>query len=130
MTIATRLDTDMAHWVPVTRHYQVDGGYLAVSVNQFLTAEGTDVYFCDERAVAPTMEPIMSYPDGTTHEEALQMLGYTVVDNVGPEQPRELPVEEPTPQEQSVISMLPPQIAEMVVAAIQNNPTPTGETAP
>lgn len=117
MSTATRLATDIAHWAPVTRHYEVDGGYLAVTVQQFLGASGTDVYFCDENAVAPTLEPIASYPAGVTHTEALERIGYTVVDDVGDE-PEPEPTTEPTPQEQSVLDMLPAPIAAMIANSV------------
>lgn len=118
MTTATRLDTDMSHWSPVTRHYEVEGGHLAVTVHNFLTATGTDVFFCDERAVTPALEPIAAYPEGTTHAEALESLGYTVIDEVGDE-PETSPDDDLTPDEQSVLDMLPAPIAAMVAAATQ-----------
>lgn len=121
MPTATRLDTDIAHWSPITRHYAVDGGYLAVTVHRFLTATGTDVYFCDERAIAPTLEPIASYPDGTTHNQALELLGYTVVDSIGDE-PDPDPEPDLSPQEQSVLDMLPAPIAAMIANANQEPP--------
>ena len=108
----------MSHWSPVTRHYEVDGGHLAVTVHNFLTAIGTDVFFCDERAIAPAMQPIAVYPEGTTHTEALELLGYTVVDTIGDE-PTPDPEQDLTGQEQSVIDMLPAPIAAMVAAATQ-----------
>lgn len=116
-TTATRLDTDMAHWAPVTRHYAVDGGHLAVTVHQFLTASGTDIYLCDERGIAPTLEPIVSYPAGTTHSVALMRMGYNVVDEIGDE-PATVVTEQIATQEQSVIDMLPGPIAAMVANAL------------
>lgn len=124
MSIATRLNTDMAHWAPVTRHYQVDGGYLAVTVQRLLGATGTDIYLCDERAVAPTLEPIAHYPDGTTHNAALELLGYTVADTIG-EEPAPIVEELVAAQEQSILDMLPAPIAAMIAAAqpaTQENP--------
>ena len=122
MTTATRLDTDLSHWAPITRHYAVDGGYLAVTAHRFLTAEGTDIYLCDERAVAASLQPIAEYPEGTTHTAALESLGYTVIDTIGDE-PEPDPKPDMTPQEQSVLDMLPPQIAAMVAtAATQETP--------
>lgn len=118
MSTAIRLSTDMSHWAPVTRHYEVDGGHLAVTVHSFLTATGTDIYLCDERAIAPTLEPIVSYPAGTSHGEALALLGYTVTDDIGDE-PQSEPAVDPTPVEQSVLTMLPAPIAAMVAAATQ-----------
>lgn len=117
MSAATRLDTDLAHWAPVTRHYQVEGGHLAVTVQSFMTATGTDVYLCDERAIAPTLEPIVSYPAGTTHTEALERLGYTVVDEIGDE-PAPVVDEAVAAQEQSVLDMLPAPIAAMIATAL------------
>lgn len=116
MSIATRLDTDLAHWAPVTRHYAVEGGHLAVTVHSFLTATGTDIYLCDERAVAASLEPIAEYPEGTTHTAALELLGYTVVDTIGDE-PEPEPAEDPNPQGPSILDMLPAPIAAMVAAA-------------
>lgn len=107
--IATRLPTVMSHRAPITRHYQVDGGHLAVTVNKFLTATGTDVYFCDEQGVSPILQAIASYPDGTTHTQALEALGYTVVDDIGDEPEPE--TETVTVVEQSVFDILPPEIA-------------------
>lgn len=118
MSNATRLATDMANWAPVTRHYQVDGGYLAVTVNTFLTATGTDVFYADAQGGAISLEPLISYSDGTTHDEALQVLGYTVIDEIGPE-PTPEPSPDPTPQEQSVLAMLPAPIAAMILPALE-----------
>lgn len=117
MSTATRLNTDMAHWAPVSRHYCVDGGYLVVTTQRLLGAAGTDIYLCDERAIAPTLEPIASYPHGTTHTEALERLGYMVVDEIGDE-PAAVVEEQVAAQEQSVIDMLPAPIAAMVANAL------------
>ena len=117
MSTATRLDTDIAHWAPVTRHYQVEGGHLAVTVHRFLTASGTDVYYCDERAIAPSLQPIAEFPEGTTHNEALERLGYTVVDNIG-EEPAPVVEEQIAAQEQSVLDMLPAPIAAMIANSL------------
>lgn len=118
MTTATRLDTDMANWAPITRHYEVDGGHLAVTVNRFLTATGTDVFYCDEGGGVISLEPLIRYPDGTTHTQALENLGYTVVDTIGDE-----PEPETTQQleivQQSVLDMLPAPIAAMVTQALE-----------
>lgn len=118
MTTATRLDTPMSCWAPITRHYQVDGGYLAVTVNNFLTAKGTDVFYADAEGGAISLTPLIHYPDGTSHDEVLQALGYTVVDDVGPE-PKPDIAESPTPQEQSVLDMLPPEIASVILPALE-----------
>lgn len=118
MTTATRLDTDLSHWAPVTRHYAVEGGYLAVTAHRFLTAEGTDIYLCDERAVAASLQPIAEYPEGTTHTAALESLGYTVIDTIGDE-PEPEPEPDSNPQGQSILDMLPAPIAAMVAAATQ-----------
>lgn len=123
---ATRLDTDMAHWAPITRHYEVEGGHLAVTVQRLLGATGTDIYLCDERAVAPSLEPIASYEDGTSHTAALERLGYTVIDTIGDE-PDQVIEELVADQQQSIIDMLPAPIAAMVAASqlttTEENPT-------
>jgi len=116
MTVATRLETDTAHWIPVAKHYQVDGGYLVVVAAQFMTAEGTEVFYTDETGAAFSMEPIARFPHGTTHEEALNSLGYTsVVDTVV--DPPEVVLTEAEVVEQaqeSVIQMLPPEILAVI----------------
>lgn len=86
MTTATRLLTDMSGWAPITQHYQVPDGYLAVTVAAFLTAKGTTVFRCTAEGIilgaddnpANGMTPIARFDDGTTHEDALAALGYTV----------------------------------------------------
>lgn len=108
----------MANWCPVTRHYVVDGGHLAVTVNRFFTATGTDVFYCDSGGGVISLEPLISYPDGTSHTEALQLLGYTVVDTIGDE-PEPETTEQISLSEQSVIELLPPPIAAIIAAAIQ-----------
>jgi len=122
MPNATRLDSDVAHWIPVARHYQVDGGYLVVVAANFFTAKGTDVFYADETAGPISMEPIVQFPDGTSHDEALTNLGYTVVDTVGVEQPAVNPAPDPVAVQESVLSMLPEPIAAMVAAAVNELP--------
>jgi len=117
MPDATRLDTGVAHWIPVARHYQVDGGYLVVVVANFFTAKGTDVFYADEAAGPFSMEPIARFPEGTSHETALTNMGYTVIDTVGVE-PVINPPPDPVVVQQSVLDMLPAPIAEMVASAV------------
>ena len=124
MSTATRLDLDMSHWMPITRIYAVDGGHLAVTVANFLTATGTTIHYCDEQgiAVGDTMQSLADLPDGTTHTEALELLGYTVVDDIGDEPAA---VESATVQaaEESILNMLPPEIAAMIAApTTEENP--------
>lgn len=116
MTTATRLDTPTANWAPITRHYQVDGGHLAVTVHSFLTATGTEVFYCDEQAIPFSLTALASFPEGTSHTQALELLGYTVVDDIGDE-PEPEPSPEPTPLETSVMDMLPEPIAAMILAS-------------
>ena len=120
MTTATRLETDMGGWMPVARHYEVDGGWLVVVVCNFLTATGTDVFYADEFGGAQSMEPIAKFPEGTSHDEALGNLGYEVIDTVVETVTvvEESPTE-PSPLESSVLDMLPPEIAQMVSSAIE-----------
>lgn len=116
MTIANRVDIDMSHWAPITRLYEVDGGHLAVTVSSFLNSVGTYVYYCDGLGVAvgQTMQPIAQYPHGTTHNEALENLGYTVLDNVSePISSVEEDIVEAA--EQSVFELLPPEISQMLL---------------
>jgi hypothetical protein len=116
MSSAVRLATETSHWIPDARHYQVDGGYLVVVMCNFLTAEGTDVFYTDEDAQAHSMEPIATYPHGTTHNQALEALGYIVVDTIidTPTVQRE---PEPEPQPVSVFDLLPPEIAARIEGA-------------
>ena len=121
MPTATRLDTDMGNYMPVTRHYQVDGGYLAVTVKTFFMAKGTEIIYCDEAGGPISMEAIATFPEGTTHDEALESLGYTVVDEIGIE-PDPEPEPEPPPAEPSVLDILPEPIAAMIAAATEGTP--------
>lgn len=121
MTTATRLDTDMSHWAPTTRHYAVDGGHLAVTVNTFLTATGTDVFYCDETGAAISLTPLAQFAAGTSHNGALEAMGYTVVDDIVDiepviEQASEEPAADP------VLDILPPEIAAMIANANQETP--------
>jgi hypothetical protein len=135
MATATRLDSDMGGWMPVARHYAVEGGWLVVVVCNFLTATGTDVFYADETAGAQSMEPIAKFPDGTNHDEALTSLGYEVVDTI----PEISVVGQTEPEQQalesSVLDMLPPEIAQMVAGAglgqtIETTNTETGANQP
>ena len=110
----------MGGWMPVARHYEVDGGWLVVVVCNFLTATGTDVFYADEFGGAQSMEPIAKFPEGTSHDEALGNLGYEVIDTVVETVTvvEESPTE-PSPLESSVLDMLPPEIAQMVSSAIE-----------
>lgn len=118
MSTATRIDLDMSHWAPVTRLYAVDGGHLAVTVLNFLTARGTNIHYCDEAGVpiGDTMQSIADYPEGTTHDQALEALGYNVVDDIGDEPPDEQAAAVET-AEQSIFDLLPPEIASVITAA-------------
>lgn len=80
--IATRIP-DRPGWAPVTRHYQVPDGWLAVTALAFYTAAGTEVFAVNEEGIAGDLTPIGRFPHGTSHEEALEALGYTVVDELG-----------------------------------------------
>jgi len=117
MTTATRLNTDLAHWIPIARHYQVEGGYLVVVVYSLFGAKGTDVFYADENAGAFSMEPVARFPEWASHDVALSNMGYTVVDTIGVE-PAVEQVVDPAVVEQSVLDMLPPPIAEMVASAV------------
>ena len=114
--IATRIDADMGGWCPVTRLYAVDGGHIAVTVADFLTANDTQAFYADENGGAISLQPLITFAPGTSHDEALTALGYTVVDTVGQE-----PAPEPLPDipvvEESVFDLLPPEILAVITAA-------------
>lgn len=114
MASATRLPTDMSGWAPTTRHYQVDGGHLAVTVNTFLTATGTDIFYADADGVAMSLTPLVQLPDGTGHTEALASLGYTVVDDLDGDPDTEPAAEPETPTTPPAEPELPPEIAAMI----------------
>lgn len=109
----------MGGWMPVARHYEVDGGWLVVVVCNFFTASGTDVFYADELGGAQSMEPIAKFSDGTSHDDALINLGYDVIDTiVDVVAVVEQSTPEPSVLESSVLDMLPPEIAEMVSNAL------------
>ena len=104
---ATQLDTDMFAWADGTRHYRAaDGTFRAVEatllgdevipagaqpmVEEAVTLIGqgrkiqtvvmrpTVVFECAEDGSAIDMTPVGRFPAGTSHEDALAELGYTV----------------------------------------------------
>jgi hypothetical protein len=126
MPDATRINSDLGNWIPVARHYEVPGGHLVVVVFKLFTATGTEVFYADNNGGAFSMEPIARFPDGTTHDQALADLGYTVIDNIGDgvdKQPTNLPTDPVSTVEQSVLDILPTPIAEMVASATGEIPT-------
>lgn len=119
MATATRLDTDMGGWMPVARHYEVDGGWLVVVVYDLFGNKGAEVFYANEFGGAMSMEAIVRLPENTTHEQALNSIGYdTVIDEIG-DVPDEV-VEQHTQQlQQSVIEMLPPEIISVISENIE-----------
>lgn len=116
MSVAVRLETDMSSWAPVTRHYRVDGGHLAVTVLNMFGTTSTKIFYADETGGAISTVPVLELPDGTTYEQALESMGYTIEDTVT-EAPPAQPEPEPQQVEQSVIDILPPEIADMIANA-------------
>lgn len=112
MPTATRLNTDMGGWMPETRHYQVAGGYLAVTVANYLTATGTKIFLADQSGGAVSTQAIAEFESGS-HTDVLESLGYTVIDTIGDPVPSapEPVAEEPAPVE------IPPEIAAMIEGA-------------
>ncbi|MGC4964231.1 DUF7572 family protein [Gordonia sp. DT101] len=75
---------DLGHWCPVTRLYvdETSGQHYAVTVLDFYTATGTEVFLSDDRGIAIDVDgdpengltPILRLPDGTSFEQALSAL--------------------------------------------------------
>lgn len=102
--VAARLDTDMSHWPPGTRHYSVgDGTYIAVDddseqycgamadciekVPRELTGKPmhyvkrpTVIIACDGNGYTASLDRLHTFPPGTTCEQALHAAGYTIED--------------------------------------------------
>jgi hypothetical protein len=108
MAHATRLDTDMSRWADGTVHYHTDDGeYLAVEaympdcssvvpqgalpmIDELIAVLGegrqavkhvvrpTVVFACNEEGIATDLTPLHKFPPGTSHEDALAELGYTL----------------------------------------------------
>lgn len=97
--MTTLLSTDMSAWAPGTRHYALDDGtFVAVEAGGGLTplAEAmirealqggivttqlprpTVVFACNEDGAATDLTPLHTFPAGTSHEEALTLIGHTV----------------------------------------------------
>lgn len=95
------LATDMSTWAPGTKHYQVSGGYVAVTVdteeltplgeayvsemakvagvllkNCTRTPRPTQVIACDAEGypIGGHLTPVRTFKAGTTHEQALTQL--------------------------------------------------------
>lgn len=73
--------SDLDFWAPVTKLYRLSGGqHVAITVLDFFTACGTEVFLCDERGVAIDADgdgsngltPILRLPAGTSYDVALQ----------------------------------------------------------
>lgn len=96
MTTATLLPTEMSGWVPESQHYELDTDpptYLVVSKLDFPTSKWVKVYEATSVGLAANgLRAIAKYPEGTSWEEALEGLGYTVVIPPPPE-----PEPEPEP---------------------------------
>jgi hypothetical protein len=125
MPDATRVNSDVGNWIPIARHYDVPGGHLVVVVAKLFTATGTEIFYADDKGGAFSMEPIARFADGTSHDQALINLGYTVIDTIGEGADNHAtadPVIDPVVVEQSVLSMLPEPIAAMVAAAVNELP--------
>lgn len=115
---ATRLETDMSGWPPVTRHYQVEGGHLAVTMLELFGTHETSVFYCDEHGGSISTTPIIVFPPRTGHAEALHDMGYTVVDDVSSqESSSEDDIVPEEVAEESILDLLPPEIAAAVQSA-------------
>lgn len=88
MAAATEVtDVDLTHWVPGSRMFHTDGGvYYIVDAdlaeyptgpNTFIRRQ-TSIFECDAAGVVSDLTPDFTYPPGTTAEEALAEMGYTV----------------------------------------------------
>ncbi|BCI54931.1 hypothetical protein NIIDNTM18_42090 [Mycolicibacterium litorale] len=112
---------------PVTRFYEVEGGFLAVTRPNIPGVRGdTHVFLCrcDGRMTCPSaddgaaghLHPLKSFPSGTGFEDALAGLGYTtVIDDIGPEPEPEPPQQDQSPV-QAVLDLLPvpPEIVAVI----------------
>lgn len=75
---------DLGHWCPTTRLYVDDtsGQHYAVTVLDFYTATGTEVFLCTEQGIAIDADgdpengltPILRLPVGTTFGQAVDAL--------------------------------------------------------
>lgn len=80
-------DADLAHWVPGTRFFSTsDDRYFLVDAdlteypNNKITyrRRQTAVLYCNADATVADLIPDHTFPAGTTPEEAIALLGYTL----------------------------------------------------
>jgi hypothetical protein len=102
VTAATLVAAEMPGWAPGTRHYVTAGGqHLAVQVDEGMTAlseaaldeslqalgfpalesgvhriviQPTTILPCTEDGQAITLDPLYTFPPGTSHEDALAQI--------------------------------------------------------
>lgn len=81
------LDIDLNHWVPGTRLFRTsDDLYFVVSSDLEdhshksikVIRRQTAVLYCNPDATVTDMIPDHTFPPGTTPEEAIALLGYTL----------------------------------------------------
>lgn len=88
MATATEiLDIDLNHWVPGTRFFHTsDDQYFVIDADTTdypnnrvnYRRRQTAVLFCNADATVTDLIPDHTFPAGTTPEEAIALLGYTL----------------------------------------------------
>ncbi len=88
MATATEvLDVNLSHWIPGTRFFQTsDGQYLVIDADVAEYPNGrvtyrrrqTAVLYCNLDATVTDLIPDHTFPPGTTAEDVIAQLGYTL----------------------------------------------------
>lgn len=82
------MDVDLSHWVPGARffsgsdgqHFIVDSDVMPHPERSRITfiRRNTSVFYCNDDATVTDLIPDHVFPPGTTAEEAVALLGYTL----------------------------------------------------
>lgn len=86
-TVTEVLDADLNHWIAGTRFFSTsDGKHFVIDAdltdypqgrNTFIRRD-TNVFYCSPDATVTDMTPDHVFPPGTTPEEAIAAMGYTL----------------------------------------------------
>lgn len=80
-------DADISNWIPTARYFATsDNKYFIVDADtapvpgwiKNVIRRCTAVFWCTENAGVTDLNPDYEYPPGTTPEQAVELMGYTL----------------------------------------------------
>lgn len=88
MNASEVFDVSLSRWVPGTRFFQTDDSYFVVTADvsesrlngkTFVVQRPTVILFTSATARPTDLTPDFTSPPGTSHEEAIQEAGFTLI---------------------------------------------------